>query len=195
MANTTIDLYNLAISRLGGNRINPVVDGVENTTESEECAIKLPNIVRSCLRKTPWAFATKTKYLSYLGEGNSLWGYRYQYPAECLFLQSVGIQSADKIPFQVEIGDDGTRNILCNIEKAEGIYTLEILKPEQWDPLFYDAIAWELASELALTLSGSGSKAETLAAKANMAWGKAQEIDARESQAFKSVSTYVSIRS
>lgn len=200
MSLSPVDLCNLALSRAGGHRITQITALGEASNEARQCAIKYPGARRVALRNHPWRFASKRAVLAYIGEGNSEFRYRYQYPADCLQIRGIeafGMPRRDGepvLPFETELGADNTRTIVCDIAEAVLVYTVDIEDPNVWDSLFFDALAWQLGAELALALGNDGNKARFLEERAQIAWDDARTSDAREEQERKRVGGYVRAR-
>ena len=194
MSLSQVDVCNLALSRAGGHRITQVASLGEASNEARQCAVKLPQVTRTALREHPWRFATKRAPLALVGTGNGGFQYRYQYPTDCLLAREIERGGIEPLPFETDLGEDGTLNILCDRPDAVLIYTAEVTDPNVWDALFYDALAWQLAAELAVTLGNDGSKGKYLEERAAYAWDKARTADAREMQEKPQAGSYILAR-
>ena len=197
-SNSLVEVCNLALSRAGGHRITNIASLGEGSSEARQCAIKLPHLIRTALSLYSWGFATRREPLALLGlrENSSL--FSYQYPSDCLtaravfsatnlrnsqdtssIIESSNIQ--DSQPFHTEIDKDNTRILLCGLSDAVLLYTAYISEPNAWSTLFYDALAWQLASELCISLGNDLQKSRNLEVKANQIWEQAKNADAKES--------------
>ncbi len=132
----------------------------------------------------------------------------YQYPEDCLsarlvypasFAGSGGVDSfmlteGGEQNFSVELGQDGTKLIVTNVSDAILLYTSYVSDPSVWDSLFYDALAWQLAAELCVSLGNDMQKAQNLENKAMLAWDKAKSLDSKENYNPSFVSSYLRSR-
>jgi hypothetical protein len=111
------------------------------------------------------------------------WQYSYAYPLDCLrflgvqfptiyasgsagipispvqtYLQPPAADDEPKIPWEQAVEPDAFGNqqrvIHCDVSQALGVYTRDLLLPDQWDPAFQSAMVAALAAELSIPLSG-----------------------------------------
>lgn len=129
----------------------------------------------------------------------------YQYPEDCLaarMVYSVKSHASSSFAhdcmfegngrdFAVELGSDGTKCIITDINDAVLIYTYHASEPSVWDALFYDALAWQLAAELCISLGNDVQKAQSLESKASLAWDKAKSMDSKEQSLPSFASSYL----
>jgi hypothetical protein len=87
-----------------------------------------------------------------------VWGYRYQYPADCVAvrkIQNPNAPPADAIPLDIETSIDGqTKSILTNQEDAVLVYTWNIKNTDMFTSAFVDALSHLLASRIAFSITG-----------------------------------------
>lgn len=161
-----IALCNVALLRIG-HTIPIVTDG--EATDHYRVANAMYATARDyVLAARDWEFATKRAALA--GKATStvtLWAYSYTYPADAIKIRRILGAAAsprrdEKIPFQVN--NTGTAlQVLTNENDASVEYTAQITgtdSPDLFDPTFYSALAYYLASEFAVAL-----KAEPTIAK------------------------------
>lgn len=129
----------------------------------------------------------------------------YQYPEDCLAARLVysaktnasasilqdNLKENAARDFVVELGSDGTKCIVTDIKDAVLIYTYHASDPSVWDGLFYDALAWQLAAELCISLGNDVQKAQSLENKASLSWDKAKSMDSKEQSFSSFASTYL----
>lgn len=114
--------------------------------------------------------------------------YTYQYPEDCLAILDIYSANSHTLylgelcteKYYTELGDDNTKRIVSPVPDAILHYTCHVTDPNIWDPLFYDALAWQLAAELAIGLGNDAQKAKSLDEKAFNAWDKAQTASVKE---------------
>lgn len=156
----TVDICNLALSRLGKATINSIEYERGNSAEAIRCRLEWDSTKKSVLRDHPWNFATRIEALA-LVSGVTVpgWSYVYIYPRNCEFPRRVfnaaTVNLSIKQPYRV-IGSNTSSNklILCNLEQAYMEYTADVQDPTMFDASFVDALAWKLAAQLALSLTG-----------------------------------------
>ncbi len=194
MAVSQVELCNLALSRSGGHRISQITSLGEASNEARQCAVKLPHLIKTSLRAYPWRFAGKKVILAAcklegvhnLDELSILYGSKvlYQYPNDCLVARHVysarGAEEQGR-DFHVELGSDGTKLIISDVNDAVLIYTSTLTDASLWDPMFYDALAWQLAAELCIGLGNDMEKAKQLELRAIESFERAKVVDAKES--------------
>lgn len=211
MALSQVDVCNLALSRMGGHSISQITSLGEASTEARQCAIKFPSVLRSALRSYPWRFATKEIALARLGEGSIESIFKnnilyqtlqyYQYPEECLQILAInpvygkkGNFHAVSYDYTVEQLPDGTKVIVSSCPKAILTCTCYTADPGIWDSLFTDAFAWQLASELCLSLGGSAQMVQSLQEMADRAFEKVKSLDCKEGAIASRISYYLEAR-
>lgn len=153
MATSDAEICNLALARIGQRgRIQVLTEG---SAESLACSLIYENARDELLRAYPWKFASKYDELALIKlDPNEVWGFSYRYPSDCWNARFIlnPADRANKDPFPFEIATDVTgRLIYCDIEQAVLVYTQKITNPTIFDPLFVSALAWYVASQLALT--------------------------------------------
>lgn len=211
MALSQVDVCNLALSRMGGQSITQITSLGEASTEARQCAIKFPYVLRSALRSYPWHFAAKEIALALLGAGamKSLFKddvlyqtlYYYQYPEECVQILAINPVTGKKgnygsvsYEYTIERIADGTKVIVSSCPQAVLTCTSYADDPSIWDSLFTDAFAWQLASELCLSLGGSPSIVQSLQEMASRAFDRAKSEDCKESVIVTRTSYYLEAR-
>lgn len=207
MALSQVDVCNLALSRMGGQSIMQITSLGEASTEARQCAIKFPCVLRSALRSYPWHFAAKEIALALLDgkarefKENSRALYYYQYPEECLQILAINPVTGSKgnydsasFEYTVERIADGTKVIVTSCPQAVLTCTSYADDPSIWDSLFTDAFAWQLASELSLSLGASSGIVQSLQEMANRAFEKAKSQDCREGAIVHRISYYLEAR-
>lgn len=160
-----IDICNIALSHVGGYRINALTDP---TKEARECALHYAIARDATLADHDWDFARKRIALALLSTTYSGWDYAYQYPSDCLVARRIyddtGLLDEDGgIEFEVAANDGLTgRVILTDQEDAELIYTAKVQDVNIFSPQFVEAHALRLASSLAQPLKGKPELRQSL---------------------------------
>lgn len=175
MATVESDICNRALLRVGQKQTISNLE-TDTTTPGALCRVLYAQCRDEVLEGFPWPFAAKHQVLALLPTTRSGWAYMYELPEDCLFPRYIyaGVRpggaapvtssaiiaatlgrlpALQKVPFTVELSDDGAgRVLLTDQSAAELIYTAEVADVTAFPPLFVSALAWRLASELALAL-------------------------------------------
>lgn len=153
-----VDIYNMAAARIG------VFDSAIASVDESLKIVRLLNFfydqaVDYVLADFPWKFAERRILLASLGTPPVNWGYRYAYPTDCVSARYITVpglrnpRSDQRIPFQV--GSSGTvREIYCDQPGAELVYTSRVTDLNLWGSLAVSALAYRMASEVAMPMSG-----------------------------------------
>lgn len=151
-----VDICNLALARLGDEATVASIDPPEGSAQADHCARFYP-IARDALLQThDWGFATtRVRLALFSGVDTWEWQYAYAEPADSIrilaILSATGSATDDPQSFDREHTTNGVK-ILTNAPEAVARYTVRVVDPNRYSPLFIDALAWMLASMLAKTL-------------------------------------------
>jgi len=169
-----VDIANLALGRLGDSATVASLNPPEGSSQAEHCARFYPIARDSMLEMHTWGFATKRISLAQLTNNWPQWAYAYACPSDALNLLAVlapdanndyssglvlsetaygtvnagsGIYTPQE--FVTEADDDGNDIIYTNQANAMLRYTRRVTDTTKFSPLFIDALAWLLASNMA----------------------------------------------
>jgi hypothetical protein len=200
MNQSVINICNLALTRMGGNQINLVASLEEAGEEARLCRRLYPQVLADLLRGYPFAFALDREPLALLKihEQGRL-PFEYAYPAAALKLWRVAplalLDQDSLFSVQFEIGyGSGGRSVFCDQAKVYALFSRTIEDPGYFDPLFVEALAWSMASELALATNRI-READALSKRALMACMEARSADAGESHSAPAEPFYITSRS
>lgn len=166
----SIDICNQALLRIGAAEIASLT---EQAQEAMYCSRFYGLVRQASLRQFPWNFAAVVEELAQLAEDPGDWEYAYQLPAGCL--RVLGLVEA--VPFEVR-----GRRVVTDSETCTLRYTSDIEDVNQWDPLFADAVAYRLAAELAMPITGKPALAQAMGQQADQAFARARQADCQEQQ-------------
>lgn len=178
-----VQIYNMALSRVGiGQRVESTS---ERTTPAKTCAFWFPLCRDEVLRDGNWPFAQRAVALAAAaGQTFPGWQYVYGYPSGALKIQHVTDEQGVRLarssifapdyvytqvhpalftgqPYEVALGSDGTTKvILTDQPDAYAIYTAQVTDPTVLPMDFVSALAWKLASEIALPLQAPPGAAD-----------------------------------
>ncbi|WP_397384864.1 hypothetical protein, partial [Prosthecobacter sp.] len=150
------------------------------TKPARSCNMLYPLARDSCLRSHRWNFAQRRATLSRLSTDPLFgWAAAYALPIDCLRVLSLnGETEEESMEFDVE-----GKNLLTDETLANVMYTAKVEDTEQFDPLFVDALSVLLASKLAVSLTGSQSRTDSLMTEyARLTRPLAVKVDAQESK-------------
>lgn len=155
MADSQVDVFNLALSLLGGHQLLSVNAPWEQSTIGALCNTNFPEVLRKNLEAHNWSFATKSQYLARSPEaGRDGYQYRYVLPTDCLR----PIRFDGHGPFDGPHFIRESEEILTNIMPARLIYIAYLNEPKKWPPSFTTALAWGLAAIVAMANNNDGDK-------------------------------------
>jgi hypothetical protein len=116
------------------------------------------------LRSFDWQFATRYRTLALVAETpNDDWAYAYRYPTDALKIRRIvtALGRSDSNPPAFVIGQDDQGQLVYSDEQDPTFeYTQRVDNPERFDPLFIEAVAWQLAGQIAPALSRDKNKAK-----------------------------------
>tara|TARA_R110000824_G_scaffold15883_3_gene66592 strand:+ start:29340 stop:29960 length:621 start_codon:yes stop_codon:yes gene_type:complete len=160
MAVSVAQICNLALAHIKQTKttIANLVTDTGNT--AVQCRIHYDVARQFVLADHNWNFATKRVGLTDISSdpmSPTTWGFRYDYPSDCLKIQEVErlLKTNTPVPYRIEAEDDGSGlSILTDLDEARAIYTFDATNATLFSPGFVQALSWYLASELAPALSG-----------------------------------------
>ena len=146
---STIQLFNTALGRLGGEQIPYNRSPQEQDATGILCENLFPHVLDMVLEAHEWGFATRRVILAKLPEQqpeNPSYVFRYALPTDCVKPVSLeGYAGVNRTPaYLIE-----SNAILTNKQNAELVYIARVEEPRAWPPSFADALAWAMAGELA----------------------------------------------
>lgn len=210
MVTSVVDIYNLAITRIGHEQI--ASEG-ENTKAGRLVRLHYPIIRDAVLRAHPWNFAIRRATLAQLSvTPNHEFTYAHALPSDpyCLKVirtnyEAEGYSStavygypglvgygAMPVEYRIEsINVSGTpvRAILSNESTMKIEYIARITDVALFDPLFVDCLAARLAAELSIPLTDNQAATKTLLEIYQMKLAEARTSDAQEGSPREVVNT------
>ena len=151
---SVVEICNIALTRIGQEIINALD---EESTEAKKCNVIYDALRRETLRAHNWAFATKIRSLAKSASDTVPgWEYAYIYPKNCLYVQKVYSIAGNKelAEFRKIHSDVGNYLVLVtNVDSAVMEYTADVTDSTLFDSLFVSALAWNIAANLAQSLT------------------------------------------
>jgi len=170
-----VDICNLA---LGNIRAGNIQNLNEASLEAQVCKQRYDICRDYMLRQYPWGFAHKVEALALLSYTPKEWCYAYSQPADALYVkhivpnidistertsyyrdeyEQIDIRYAGRfeIPYELGMDDNNQRIILTDEVNACAAYTQDLKDTTRFDSSFIQALAWYLASEIAIPIIGT----------------------------------------
>ncbi|MBP2652629.1 MAG: hypothetical protein H6Q73_198 [Firmicutes bacterium] len=200
---SVVEICNLALAKIGQGTINTLS---EASPQAEACSLVYEPTRDALLRQYPWNFATKSAFLGQVSvtiPEADVWLYIYQYPTNALHVRKVFNKGniAPEIPNDYEIISTGnSKYVCCNIDQAIARYTLRVTDTTVFDPLFVQALACKIATELAMQKGDTNRIKVTMSSfneahQAAMLAGAIEGAEQRpQSQKSKSARSYINAR-
>jgi hypothetical protein len=170
VATHAVQICNKALLRVGQRQL--IGDLAEDTTEAQACNALYDMAVDEVLSEVPWRWATLRATLALIGVNAPMgWAYAYALPEDCITARYVLPESVaapifppnfdtsqsapgreGRVPFIIKYNATSGRSLFTDQENASLVYTARVTVVPHFPPLFVDALAWKLASDLALAL-------------------------------------------
>lgn len=174
-----VSICNRALCLVGGTRM--ISSLLEASTEAALCSSVYGAALRSMLAEHPWLWCRAAEALPSEADVKvPRFKHAYGFPSNCLYLHRVFNEDTDNGLFrQFTVG--GKRMIFTDLYQAYAEYT-KLPAEDIFPPLFAEALAWRIAMELSVALSGGNiNKREHLANFYREVVGNAAAADANES--------------
>lgn len=172
MATTTkTSLLSGALVRIGQG---PISDTTGTSDEKVAAEVVYDTVKEAMLAEHPWAFALRESVEAQLAGGgagyNTQYAFVYQMPAKAVaFIGLTSLRKFELYGDQIHTDDDsGSMIFIENVGEAF------------FRPYFSLAMIYQLASELAISITDSTSMAEKWEKKAEKQWQKARSRNAME---------------
>lgn len=191
---STIQLFNTALGRLGGEQIPYNRSPQEQDATGTLCENLFPHVLDMVLEAHEWGFATRRVYLALLPEQkpeNPAYVLRYAMPVDCVKPVSLeGYAGVNRTPAYLIEGNA----ILTNKKNAELVYIARVDEPRAWPPSFADALAWAMAGELASARINDSQKQNWCYQNYEIALAKAAARDRAKQNPHRKRSTWLVAR-
>ncbi len=169
---------NVALAFVGEKQFINALD--EPSTPARICKVHYA-LARDCvLEAFEWRFCKRTAALAGSVETRDGWAHVYGTPSDCLkpraiLNSAVRLPARDQaIPFEQVLNDAGDALLICtDQEQASLVYSRHMTTVALMPAHVVDAIAWELATRIALSLPVKPDLARTLQPKAAFALARA----------------------
>ena len=190
MISSPVDICNIALGHLGESRIASLED---ESPAARACTLHYISARDAVLRSHRWNFAQARAILSRLDDAPVFgWSYQYELPADCVRVLEVnGSEGGDVITDEYIV--EG-RRVLTNASEVRLVYCKRVEDVSDFDPLFVQAFAVQLAIYLSETIRGTtGKTAELTQAYERITAPLARRVDANEGRRRKGLLPYNSL--
>lgn len=186
MANSAVDIWNLALSAVGTR--STVAAENEVSREAEICKLWYEPTVKAVLRAAPWPAAVAHSRLALLNtrDWNAVWtsaapppDWTYEYASPSDLLRPRYLHSYAKFDVGVR---NTTRTIITNEVNAVLSYTRFNPQVQMWDDQLILAITHALAANISMPLHGKTSRAQMMIESANGLIAQARTTVANEKE-------------
>jgi hypothetical protein len=193
MANTEVDICNIALSRVRAKSIGSLT---EQSAQAEQCRIFYPEARNLVLSLVDWPFNKATITMAQKTTTPAEWAFAYAYPTDCLRVRYVlptGSGLIDnyrgyddrltqydqiQVAFDVQLDENGDQVIVTNYDQARLVYSKRVSDVRLFGQMVTEMIAYRLAMDLAIQLGGDSGQRYQSTAQANFESMK-QEAEAK----------------
>lgn len=177
MAQSQVEIFNLALTELGQDRVTSPTDDVETARTLNANWTFVRDAV---MAEHPWKFAIKRTTLPALAEVPIGFALQYQLPEECLKLVQVGTDwvfyTSELETFALEGG-----RVLTDVAAPLDVrYVQRVTNVGLWPVLFSTAVAYRLASVCGKKLTKSDTTVERIRGEYEITIRKAKRHNAIE---------------
>lgn len=165
-------IANAALTLLGERRIN---DLDENSKTANVLKERYDEVRDALLRRHPWNFATARAQLAKEVTAPT-WGFDNSYTFPSDLLRLLEVENPNHWPYRVE-----GRSIVTDLDAPlQIVYTKEITVVGEMDVLFRQALAADLAADVAESITGDDNKVKLLSAIVAQKIREARNTDGQE---------------
>ena len=171
------DMINVALRRIGAERITSLTDGTKNANVANDIYEEVRD---DLLRSHPWNFATKRVKLAQSAT-DPVFEFDHAYPLPSDWLRTISVHDNDAghgtILFRVEL--IGTqRAIIASADDVYLRYVSKVTDPNLMTPDFRKALEFALARDMSIPIASSNTLYELMEVMAKNALNKARSNDA-----------------
>lgn len=178
-----ITIWNMALGFLGTRTLSSETD---QCLEAIQCNLFWDHARRMTLQAYPFQFAQKKMLLAEKilpEEYKNIWHYAYSIPYNCLNAQAITDTNNfyEQKFFEIILSQNEEKMLLCDISPCYLYFTEDVTNTELFDDLFINALAYKLASLIAIPLlKNNSAKIQELTQLYEMAIPKAVQSNARQ---------------
>lgn len=159
---TIIEICNMALSRIGRDRI---ISLDSNNEESRQCKMYYDMCRQSLLKDYDWGFAKRIDQMAQVDFKHFGWQYVYAYPSGCLQILRIYNNNGESLVHNSDEDDEwdifnmsgSSQAVACNVDMAMVEYIIDVRDSGVYSAQFCDALAWRIAAEIAMQLTGDAN--------------------------------------
>ena len=153
MSLTETNICNMALGRIGANRILNIDDTSEDSTQNVLCQLHYDQTRDALLRSHWWRFARERVELVDSGVTPDFeWDYQFSLPDDFLAMRSIyedRVSDENIDPYELE-----GKTLLTDESEMFIRYIKQVTDPDDFDPLFIEVLVLQLALKLVSPLGG-----------------------------------------
>ena len=183
MAVSEVSICNLALQKLGAERITSLTQDHPNAREMNACYTEMRDLE---LRTYRWGFAKKRATLAaHATTPNTNSGFAYAYPVPADFLRLLAqnesnlFEGDNTVDWKIE-NHEGVKCIMSSYATMHIVYIAQITDPATFDAAFVDMLASRLAMQTCERLTQSNKKREYAAQEYQVSRKLARQANAFE---------------
>ncbi len=186
LINSSIELCNLALLKVGQNTISSLSASEDKSVQSLLCRYNYDQSRQSLLSQYQWSFACKEAELQKVSDGSSF-KYDYKYTLPGGFLRLVTLYDSSKneiiaVTHYKPLYDIQENYIFTDIDGCKIKYVFDLENVERMSPLFKNALVLDIAIRITKTLNDSTTYLQALQAEYQVTFAQAKIEDARQKQ-------------
>lgn len=170
---TDVEICNSAFGKFTGTRIQSLT---ENTKAARLCGDAYPRLRDKLLRGHTWNFNTRRAKLAQSSTVPAFgWDHQYQLPTD--WARTVAVFDSDRRDNPIFDYVTEGKFILADASEIYLIYSALIIDPNEFDTMFREVLAYEVAVELAGSFAKSSATAERLRGELRDLYADARSTD------------------
>ena len=190
---STVQLFNTALARLGGEQLDRRISPQEGDTLGALCENLFPHVLDLTLGAHAWSFAQRRAALALVQpvDADHAYPYAYALPSDCVHaLRLDGFGALNRSPAYCIEGD----TLRATVSGATLLYVRRITDPRLWPAAFADALAWGMAAELASAKLNDSRKQQWAMQTYELVLERAIARDCARQNRFRPVSAWKAAR-
>ena len=173
----------MALTELGAGKISDYLTGTSE--KAVNCRLFYEPTVDEVLRSHEWNSAIWYQSLAeiastddnYLLTDYEEWDYQFQLPTNPYCLRPLEIPDYPSYDYEIASG-----YLITNLETVVLKYIRRLTDPTMFDPILVKAIAYRLAADMAVKITGSQQERATMLVAYDLQLNRAKDINGRESE-------------
>ena len=174
---SNVDIVNNALSILGASTISSLTEDTKNARISNQ---RFENVRNRVFRAHPWNCLIKRVQLA-ASSTNPVIEFAKSYPLPSDFLRVLKIHNgttdsvASDMPYKIE-----GKNVITDEATVYLVYVSKDTDPNNYDTYLYEVLAYQLAADMAYSISNNATLAKNLLADADEKLRESRFVDAVE---------------